>query len=245
MVSEGLTLECDHRFCYACMKSYTINLIESAQVSEETLKCPSCIQPLTLYEIEDIVGPELYEKYEKFLLRGLKLGEDDGNYMVFYCPANDCEFFCIADKGLEEIQCAKCMFVCCPKCRTGPHKGSTCEEFKKSGQVDESFEKMLREEGIIQCPSCGAAVQRISGCEFMVCTSSLCQGRTYFCYNCGIKLDTDHAPHPCDMKLVQRNPIVNPINNFIENPLPQLNHFGRINLLKRIFPQKLWRRNKK
>lgn len=50
---------------------------------------------------------------------------------------------------------------------------------------------------MLKCPECGAAVQRISGCQYMVCTSPQCQGRTYFCYDCGIKLQGDHAPHDC------------------------------------------------
>ena len=219
VVSEGLTLECDHRFCYECMKAYTTDLIESAQVSEQTLKCPNCVQPLTLYEIEDIVGPELYEKYQKFLLRGFKLEGDDDNNFIFYCPATDCEYFCIADKGIEDIECAKCFHRCCPKCRVGPHVGKTCEEFKKDSQVDGLFEEMLRKEGIIQCPSCGAAVQRISGCEFMVCSSSQCQGRTYFCYDCGIKLEADHAPHNCDRHLAGRVQHI--------NPMPEIRPRGR------------------
>ena len=180
---------------------YTTSLVEAAQVSEETLKCPNCSQPLTLYEIEDIVGPELYEKYQKFLLRGFKLSSDDSNTFIFNCPATDCEFFCIADNDLEEIECQKCFHLCCPKCKANVHKGISCEENKKSFNNENQFEKMMIMEGIIKCPSCGAAVQRIDGCEFMICTSSQCQGRTYFCYDCGIKLAADHAPHPCDRKL--------------------------------------------
>lgn len=223
MVSDGITLECDHRFCLECMKAYTTNLVESAQVNEKNLKCPNCVQPLTLYEIEDIVGPELYEKYEKFLLRGFRLGEDSKEF-IFYCPKADCEFFCISDADLEEVECGKCFFVCCPKCCKGPHKGISCEEFKKqeadAGRVDHLFEEMLRKEGIINCPSCGAAVQRIDGCEFMVCTSSQCQGRTYFCYDCGVKLAADHAPHPCNKKLLRRPQVPPPRPAFAQRHRP-------------------------
>jgi hypothetical protein len=82
----------------------------------------------------------------------------------------------------------------------------TCEAAKKNrkenSQGDVRFDELLRKEGIIRCPACGAAVERISGCEFMVCTSSQCQGRTYFCFECGIKLPADHAPHTCKKLLV-------------------------------------------
>jgi hypothetical protein len=205
VVSDGITLECDHRFCMECMEMYTKNLIQAAQVNEASLKCPNCTQPLTLYEIEDIVGPELYEKYQKFLLRGFKLSDEDNpNSFIFNCPGADCEFFCIIEKDLEEIECPKCFVVSCPKCKAEAHKGMSCEEAKKNkemnGKGDELFEKMLDAEGMIRCPACGAAVQRISGCEFMVCTSSQCQGRTYFCFECGIRLPADHAPHDCEKR---------------------------------------------
>ncbi|OMJ83966.1 hypothetical protein SteCoe_13299 [Stentor coeruleus] len=213
-MSLAITLECDHRFCGACMKMYITGLIESAQVSEQNMKCPSCIQAMTLAEIEDLAGPELYEKYQKFLLRGIKINEeDDPNMYIFNCPGVDCEFFCFADKDLEEIECPKCYWQCCPKCYDKSHKGQTCEayaEYMKSiGKGDENFEKLIMMEGIVKCPSCGAAVERISGCEFMVCTSSKCQGRTYFCYECGIKLPEDHAPHNCVKKNLRIGPIPN------------------------------------
>lgn len=208
-VAEGITLECDHRFCMPCMKSYTTNLIEEAQVGETNLKCPNCSQPMTSYEVEEIVGPEVFEKYQKFLLRGYKLSGDDLNNKIFNCHGLDCEFFCIVDNILEDVECPKCFKRSCPKCFDEPHVGKTCEEYKASkasSKEDEEFKKMLKQEGIINCPSCGAAVQRISGCEFMVCTSSQCQSKTYFCYDCGIKLEADHAPHNCSRALVNYKP---------------------------------------
>ena len=238
-VSDGITLECDHRFCLECLKAYTTGLVESAQVSADNLKCPNCPQPLTLYEIEDIVGPELYQKYEKFLLRGFKLSGDDANELIFNCPEADCEFFCIADPALEEIECGKCFHVCCPKCKGRVHKGMTCEQHKEQdkaeGKVEHLFDEMLRKEGIIKCPSCGAAVQRIDGCEFMVCTSSQCQGRTYFCYNCGIKLEHDHAPHPCNRALVNRAP----------RPVVRPPRVPRARDVRRMLNPKNWGRNKR
>lgn len=63
---------------------------------------------------------------------------------------------------------------------------------------------MLKEEGLLKCPECGAAVQRISGCQYMICSSSQCQGRTYFCYECGIKLEEDHGAHICNPRILPK-----------------------------------------
>mmetsp|Transcript_19463 Transcript_19463/g.19476 ORF Transcript_19463/g.19476 Transcript_19463/m.19476 type:complete len:320 (+) Transcript_19463:299-1258(+) len=221
-VDQGITLECDHRFCVNCIKQQVEMLIESAQVSDEKLKCPNCPQALSVYEIEDIVGPELFAKYEKFRLRGLKLEPGDENSYIFHCRGADCEYICIIEKGVNEFECPKCGFKCCPMCKEDTHKGSTCEQFAKwkeeNAKGDKEFEQMLRDEGLLKCPECGAAVQRISGCQYMVCSSSQCQGRTFFCYDCGIKLEQDHGAHDCKPR--NRNPVPDVPNVIPARPRP-------------------------
>ncbi|CAG9323712.1 unnamed protein product [Blepharisma stoltei] len=211
-IEDGITLDCDHRFCTNCIKMHIEMLIESAQVSDEKLKCPACTQPLNVYEIEDAVGPEIYQKYEKFLLRGLQLSEIDNDSIIFHCPGADCEYICIVEKGEKEYECPQCKFKCCPMCKDDVHKDLTCEEFKEwkieNSDADRLFNELIEQEGLLRCPQCGAAVQRISGCKFMVCTSPQCQGRTYFCYDCGIKLKGDHAAHTCRKRLKKRKKAV-------------------------------------
>ncbi|CAG9319433.1 unnamed protein product [Blepharisma stoltei] len=209
-VEESVTLECDHRFCFPCIKMHMELLIESAQVSDEHLRCPTCVQPLTAYEIEDIVGPQLYEKYEKFRLRGFKLSaEEDENSILFQCRGVDCEYLCIIEKGVGQFTCPKCNYKCCPMCKKDIHDGMTCEQFEKylkeNDKESKAFEQLLRREGLLRCPVCGAVVERIDGCEFMVCSSSECQGMTYFCYNCGRKLERDHEPHRCKVRELPEN----------------------------------------
>ena len=212
-IEEGITLECDHRFCETCIRMHVELLIESAQVSEEKLRCPSCPQPLTVYEIEEVVSPELFQKYEKFKLRGFQLTGADSDDILFQCPGADCEFFCIVEKGTTDFECPQCGKNCSPMCKEDAHPGSTCEEYRQwkreNSEADNKFEELLEAEGLLKCPECGSAVERVSGCQFMVCSSSTCQGRTYFCYDCGIKLNHDHAAHNCVPRW-RNQPPVNP-----------------------------------
>lgn len=212
-VEQGITLNCDHRFCMECMRQHISLLIDSAQVSDEKLKCPNCTEPLSVYEIEDVAGPELYKKYEKFKLRSLKLTELDGDEILFRCPGDDCEYMCIVEKTEAEFECPKCKHKCCPLCKADTHKGFSCEEHqqwkKENSEADKLFNALLEEEGLLKCPECGTAVQRISGCQYMVCSSSECQGKTFFCYECGVKLAGDHAPHDCKPRWKNNPPVQN------------------------------------
>lgn len=200
-VEQGITLNCDHRFCEECLRQQISMLIDTAQVTDDVLKCPKCPEPITVYEIEDVAGPELFKKYEKFRLRSMKIEQLDDNEMLFHCPGNDCEYICIVEKGDTEFDCPKCKHKCCPLCKEDSHKGSSCDEYKQwkkeNSEVDKLFDQLLEKEGLLRCPECEAVVQRISGCQYMVCSSSECRGKTFFCYECGIKLQGDHAPHDC------------------------------------------------
>lgn len=209
-VEDGITLNCDHRFCLECIRQHISLLIDSAQVSDDVLKCPKCIEPITAYEVEEVAGADLYAKYEKFKLRSLKLNELGEDEVLFHCPGTDCEYFCIVEKGNEEFVCPKCKHKCCPFCKENTHEGFSCEEYKawkkENSEADKLFDQLLEDEGLLRCPECEAVVQRISGCQYMVCSSTECRGKTFFCYDCGIKLKGDHAPHDCKPRWRNRNP---------------------------------------
>ena len=208
-VEDGITLNCNHRYCLECIRQHISLLIDAAQVTDDELKCPNCSEPITIYEVEEVAGNELYKKYEKFKLRSLKLENLAEDEALFYCPGNDCEYFCIVEKESDKFVCPQCKFECCPQCREKSHEGFTCEDYikwrKENSEADQLFDKLLEDEGLLKCPECQAVVQRISGCQYMVCSSTQCRGKTFFCYDCGIKLQGDHAPHDCKPRWRNRN----------------------------------------
>jgi hypothetical protein len=201
-VEDGITLDCDHRFCQACMQQHIALLIDTAQVTNDILKCPKCPQPLSAYEIEEVAGLELFLKYEKFVLRGLNLPELEEDEMVFRCPGTDCEYFCIVEKNREEVECPKCQHKCCPMCKDEIHQGATCEENRKgrreNTEEDKMLEALMEKEKLVRCPECRTVVQKVSGCKYMACGSSECRGKQiFFCYRCGVRLKENHQRHAC------------------------------------------------
>ncbi|CAG9325504.1 unnamed protein product [Blepharisma stoltei] len=59
---------------------------------------------------------------------------------------------------------------------------------------------MIQIKGWLRCPVCGIAINKVNGCQYVVCTSSKCRGRTYLCYECGQKMDFIHQRHECKIR---------------------------------------------
>ena len=61
---------------------------------------------------------------------------------------------------------------------------------------EKAMKKLIQEEGMKKCPSCGIPTSRESGCNFMTCPSQICRGRKHFCYLCGKALsEEEHFSH--------------------------------------------------
>jgi hypothetical protein len=47
---------------------------------------------------------------------------------------------------------------------------------------------MIKNGEIKTCPKCQAPTFKYEGCNFMTCSSSACNGKTFFCYICESEL---------------------------------------------------------
>jgi len=124
-----------------------------------------------------------------------------------------CEYMIYLPKEEESFKCEKCKHEECLKCGDKPHKGSTCEQFRKwkeeNNQADKLTNEMAKKEGLKNCPECGALSQKIDGCNYMTCQSAQCRSKTFFCYICGSKLTKqEHYNHftkgPFEYKCVNK-----------------------------------------
>ena len=200
-VSQGITLDCDHRFCKGCLKEYLELQIQENKVSDEDLCCPqgdnSKIDPNV---IQHIVSPEAFDKFLRFRLGNWKpeLNDDE---LYFECHGVNCENRIILPVTEQEYKCDSCGFVSCPRCGDVVHKGVSCDAFKQwkqeNDQADAKFQELMKNSQWINCPWCNQVIERISGCKYMTCFSSQCRGKKYLCFDCKKGLDSDHAGHPC------------------------------------------------
>lgn len=68
-VSEFVTLDCDHRFCEGCFRSFFLNLILEGKISRDNFACPNCQTEIDTQILLSRSTPEEKEKLEQFFIR--------------------------------------------------------------------------------------------------------------------------------------------------------------------------------
>lgn len=231
-IEDMVTLSCDHRHCRDCFANYLNSKISEARVAASDLVCPSvgCGTPITNQEMKANVSNDVYEKYDRFMLK--QFCQDNPNYRA--CPHCNEWFADIPQDEDEEhmwkrVECEKCRKHFCGKCGQQPHKGQhdqniTCEEYAKwqheNANIDESMKTYLKTAKVQCCPQCKSMAELVGGgCKF-----TYCQCKARFCFICGVQLQERHhyshftGPHlqgPFGEKCHgQTDPgVVNPMNN--------------------------------
>ena len=197
--------DCGHVFCVDCMGGYFKVQIEDGAV--QALNCPSekCESQALPSQVKQLVSPELFAKYDRFLLQYSLDGMSD----VVYCPRPLCETAVMLDSDSAMGVCTSCSFAFCAFCKHTYHGVSPCEikgdnlrklteEYsaassaekelleKRFGkrQLQKLMDEVVSEEWLNsnakQCPSCKASIQKIDGCNKMTCLKC----RAYFCWLC-------------------------------------------------------------
>jgi hypothetical protein len=122
-IEEGITFDCDHRFCLNCVKEYFREKIMSSNVSEDELVCPSCGVAID-HNIIQGIDRELYDKYVNFAFRNWR--PQDGAILKYCC-------FCDAAAEIAEnakrFKCPKCQKAYCPQCNKDHLERISCEDF--------------------------------------------------------------------------------------------------------------------
>ena len=197
--------DCSHVFCVDCMADYFKVQIEDGAV--QALNCPweKCESQALPSQVKEIVSPELFAKYDRFLLQHSLDGMSD----IVYCPRPSCQTAVMLESESSMGICTSCSFAFCAFCKHAYHGVSPCriksDDIKKlhdeyttaSSEEREFLEKrfgkrrlqqmvdeVVSEKWIFsnakQCPSCSASIQKIDGCNKMTCIKC----RSYFCWLC-------------------------------------------------------------
>ena len=165
-VEEGITLDCDDRFCKLCLDTYIKDLIYSNKVTENEFCCPICLKEISSFVVQGNFSQEVYEKYLDFKMNYYKPTK---NYVFKKCPF--CESLMEIYVETKSVNCKGCNKTFCPQCNE-PHTSKNCRSTKNSIEIHEKV-----------CPKCGEAVEMINGCNFMKCPWPQCKN-SFFCYVC-------------------------------------------------------------
>lgn len=167
-VDEGITLDCNDRFCSNCINDYITFQINSNQFDK--IKCPlsQCNTPISESIIQAQVDSSTYQKLNDYRLKHLPDTQDE---RIVTCSKCDAPYY--VDKNERRaIQCARC-------------KTSMCMEL---------IQQDLQIQGVKTCPKCKNGVTKDGGCNFVRCPYQGC--RVSFCYLCTTEISQEsHYSH--------------------------------------------------
>ncbi|CEL98464.1 unnamed protein product [Vitrella brassicaformis CCMP3155] len=199
--------KCGHRLCKDCSLDFVESVIDHGTGSASDLSCPEvndemkrCGEPMTEEQLQLLLTPKQYERFNRLRIRNLSFGEDEER---IECPIMvnkaSCGALFIIGKDQKKVTCPTCEKTICLACMAEAHTG-TCEEYQKwkaeNSQADEKFVQFTQKENCQRCPTCKAwgKLGPGDGCNCIRCQTRQCRSQTSFCNHCGQLIkSTDHS----------------------------------------------------
>jgi len=182
-----ITLECDHMFCDVCITKYLFGKIDDG---EHQIICPYyyCGHEISYNIIKELTPDDMFDKYERILLRHSVLSSHD----MSYCP--QCDNVCVKYDNSNKTKCDNCYHKYCYACKKQWEKHHECN-FEDLEDIINEVKYILDEHDVKYCPKCKIIMCRVEGCMAMKCKNC----KTRFCWNC-LRTNNninDHG-HECD-----------------------------------------------
>lgn len=186
---QTFEMECHHKVCLDCYRTYTKVKILDEGVSE-SLACPipKCNVKLNRPAIKSLFAdsePTVMMKYAQYMLREYIRVMDK----FTFCPAPDCDFVveCPAFKRVDptqqvlRVKC-KCGNAFCFNCNNTDHRPAPCtitSAWLQRCRDDSETANWIRA-NTQECPKCHSTIEKNGGCNHMSCK----QCRYEFCWVC-------------------------------------------------------------
>jgi len=176
-ITFATTLECNHKFCTECLKTYLEFQIKEGRIDLE------CFYPMGEKFSTNVCGVKIRKDVlakivdEESFHRFLRLDEIAHNDRYRECP------FCNAAQNGSpqnpEMTCINCRRTFC-FFHSNSHEGMTCAEFEMKEFENNRAEQAELDEMSRPCPNCGIRISKNGGCNHMFCTAC----KHDFCWVC-------------------------------------------------------------
>jgi IBR domain, a half RING-finger domain len=171
--------ECGHMCCVECRRDHYVAVINGGGVLDMMCTQPGCEHEVTAAEVDRIVDDETFGRYQQFLLLAQLRTRND----VCWCPNPDCDAYVEgvdANNTTVALECGNCQTHICPRCQQQDHPdepdcgAAEREHDKRNNKLTrKQRRRMKKDERYVKrrsqlCWSCGARVQKTSGCRYVV-----------------------------------------------------------------------------
>lgn len=182
--------QCNDSYCYNCWINYLNEKINSNTIDKISCMNYTCKKILSKNFITSLLvnNPQLLSKYEKFLLRVQILNDPHKKF----CPYPNCDSFAEEKNNTKFVKC-KNGHKFCFKCLKDHNEKTNCDE-----EIFKDFKIWKKNKIVKQCPNCGIWVQKIEGCNEVVCSMCYC----FFCWVC-LKSWIGHPDKNCKVGITE------------------------------------------
>ena len=180
------TLQCNDKYCRPCIISHILTQIENLKVLENEIKCPNTVS--CSFSIPEALIQSYLNNDQKnrliYLREKARIRQMVIQGIAVECETRNCNGFGRIIQGENITACIICKNTLCCLCKHSSHPRKTCAEAANETR-DVELENYLIANNIKKCPVCGNLAERLNGCNFLTCCSSMCRGQHGFCKICG------------------------------------------------------------
>ncbi|KAI1385689.1 uncharacterized protein F4822DRAFT_351369 [Hypoxylon trugodes] len=165
---DPIETHCSHVYCLDCFENYCVSAI--AQNETTRLECIGesgiCGEALRLSEIQEHLPSAAFEELlEQSLASYIRTHPQSFKQ----CPSVDCGYIYRTGPTPRMHTCPNCLTPVCIACHA-QHGEMTCAEYKDvSSGGYEALNRYKKEQNIKDCPKCSTPLDKIAGCNHMVC----------------------------------------------------------------------------
>ena len=185
------SLNCGHQFCEDCWIEYLKEKIKFP-LNALSVKCPQNNCTCIIYEefyYKFLHDQYSLEKLNKIIYKNFI----DRNQDIKQCPNINCRLYVKSNLHFpREINCL-CGTSYCFKCSKESHNPCPCEMNKKWIELNKDYYYIASDEeksnnwieaNTKECPNCHQKIEKLKGCNYMLCDKRFGGCGNAFCYVC-------------------------------------------------------------